>query len=214
MRTGLAVACVVVVGGCGSGARRGPAAAVAASVVAQTRADTYAAVARRIYGEEVYGSPNSDAFHKIAPLAGLVDGLRSGDYAVARRALLHQPVRHAVRVRVARGRRTLVDVGLGFVVAGARRQLRAPDGRYLGRIEISIQDVIGFIKLVHRLTGAAIVVRGSFDHHVESSPPAAAAVTLPRSGPVVIGTRRYTVSAFGAAGFSGETLTSWILAPG
>ena len=80
---------------------------------------------------------------------------------------LHQlflPHYHVVRLRVLAGSRSLVDVGGRFVSAGAQRELRTADGRPLGRLEASIQDVIGFVKLVHRRSGAQAVVRGNHGH--------------------------------------------------
>ena len=202
--------------GCGSSTPR-PAASTpcptCAATLAQVRADTFASVADRIYRQEVLGTPNGAAFSAIAPLPGLIRGLETGDYALARRALENQPVRHAVRVRVVRGGRVLVDVGLAFVIAGKPRPLIAPDGRRLGQIEISIQDVIGFVRLVERLTGAQLVVRGSVAGHVETSLRAALGVALPMQGPVAVGTRRYTVSFMRRPGFGGETLSIWLLSP-
>ena len=177
------------------------------------RADTFASVADRIYRQEVTGTPNGAAFAAIAPLPGLTRGLETGDYALARRALENQPVRHAVRARVVRGGRVLVDVGLSFVIAGKPRPLIAPDGRRLGRIEISIQDVIGFVRLVERLTGTQLVVRGSRAGHVETSLPAALAVALPASGRVRVGRRVFTASFMRRPGFGGEALNIWVLSP-
>jgi hypothetical protein len=211
-----AVSAAIGLTGCGSATTRTTTAAcpTCAQAIGQVKADTLASVAERIYRQEVYGAPNGAAFAKIAPLPGLSRGLETGDYALARRAIRDQPVRHAVRVRVedAAGK-ALVDVGLKFVIAGAAHPLIAPDGRALGRITVSIQDVIGFVRLAHRLTGAGVVVRGSLDHHVETSLPAAVGVALPASGPVVVAGRRYTVSSFTGPGFAGERLTAWILAP-
>ncbi len=213
----VAVAAAVGLGACGSTTTRTTTGAcpACAAAIAQVKADTLASVAQRIYHQEVYGAPNGAAYAKIAPLPGLARGIETGDYALARRTIRNQPVRHAVRVRVedAAGN-ALVDVGLGFVIAGVPHRLVAPDGRILGRITVSIQDVIGFVRLAHRLTGAGVLVRGTLDHHVESSLPAAVGLTPPTSGGVVIAGRHYTVSSFTGPGFAGEQLTAWILAPG
>jgi hypothetical protein len=168
----------------------------------------------RIYHQEAAGPANASAFARIARLPGLLRGLATGDAALARRALHRQPVRHAVRARVVRGgRRVLVDVGLPFVIGGQPRPLVAPDGTDLGEMEVSVQDVIGFVKLVNRLTGVAVVVRGTVGHHAKSSLRAALRAALPASGPVVVAGRRYTVSSFRRPGFGGEELQAWILAP-
>jgi hypothetical protein len=208
----LAAVAGIALAGCGSDSSKTGACPTCPGVVAQTRADTYAAVARRTYRQEVFGDAGGSAFSHISSLPGLRRGLATGDYALARAALRDQPVRHAVRARVTRGSRVLVDVGLDFVIAGNPRPLVA-GGRTLGQLEISIQDVIGFVKLVHRLTGTQVVVRGSLPHHAESSLPAALGAALPAKGPVTVGGRRYVASSFARPGFGGEQLSVWILAP-
>ncbi|HEY5198141.1 MAG TPA: hypothetical protein VIJ51_14060 [Solirubrobacteraceae bacterium] len=196
---------------CGSGSAAQPC-RVCAAELAQTRADTYATVAKRTYAEEVYGTPNGAAFHVISRISALLDGLTTGDYALARSAMHHQPIRHAVAVRVTRGGRTLIDVGLRFVVGGRVHALHNRQGTYLGRIEISIQDVIGFIRLIHRLTGCDVVVEGSTGQAM-SSLAAASGVRLPDRGLVVVAGREYTVSSFAERGFAGEPLRVSILDP-
>ena len=180
--------------------------------VAQLRADTYASVAQRIYRQEVEGAANSAAFARISRLPALLSSLARGDEAGAARALKHQSVRHAVRVRVVRGARVLVDVGLPFVIAGRPRPLLSQGGSLLGQVEISIQDVTGYVKLITRLTGAQVLVRGSQGGHAEASLPALLTAALPASGPVSVAGRRYTVSSFTRPGFAGEQLHAWILA--
>ncbi len=210
----LAVLTAVAVAGLTPGPRATPASlrTVSNTLLDQTRADTLAGVAQRIYYQEVFGSPNSAAFNLISTMPALVSALETGNLALARDTLNRVILRHVVHERVVRGRRTLVDVGLPFVVAGQRHALRAPDGTYLGRIEISIQDVIGFVKLFHRLTGADIVVRGSAGH-AKSAPAAFRNLALPASGPVTVAGRTYFVSSFGRLGFGGEPLQVLILVP-
>jgi hypothetical protein len=183
-----------------------------AAALAQAQADTFAIVARRTYAEEVYGAPNGAAFHVISKIPGLLDGLTTGDLAEARYAMHHQPIRHAVAVRVTKDGRTLIDVGLRFVVGGRIHALHNQNGRYLGQIEISIQDVVGFIKLVHRLTGCEVVVEGSTGQAM-SSLDAAVGTPLPGSGPVDVAGRDYTVTSFRERGFAGEPLLVSLLDP-
>ncbi len=182
------------------------------ATLAQARADTLAGVAARLYYEETFGSPNSAAVRLVSRLPGLISGLETGDIRRAVRALNSVVVDHIVRDRITRGRRTLIDDGLPFVISGQRHRLRAPDGTYLGRIEVSIQDVIGLIKLFHRFTGAEIVVRGTAGH-AKSSLPALALLPLPSSGPFAAAGRNYYVSSISRVGFAGEPLRVWILDP-
>jgi len=185
-----------------------------ATAAVGVRADTLAGVARRIYRQEVGGNVGHVAVKRIARDRSLLRALGGGDPAALRASALRQlfnPSKHVVRLAVVRRGRTLVDVGGAFVVAPARRELRAANGADLGRLEASMQDVIGYVKLVHRLTGAGIVVRGAAGH-VESSlaqPPAA----LPPSGTTTIAGHAYVVRSFPETGFGHERLTVWILTP-
>ncbi len=200
-------------GGCGSTKKSG--CGSCAPELAQVRVDTYASVAARIYRQEVQGAANSAAFAHIAGLKGLLRALSRGDATLARRTLASQSVvRHAVRARIVDGAGAVVaDVGLPFVIAGTPHPLATRGGRPLGQLEVSIQDVNGFVKLITRLTGTQIVVRGSQGGHVESSLPAARTVALPASGAVTVGGRRYVVSSLVRPGFGGEQLRVWLLDP-
>jgi hypothetical protein len=202
----------VALAGCGGSSKADAPCRTCAAQAAQIRVDTFAIVAKRTYAEEVYGTPNGAAFHVISRVPGLLDGLTSGDYAIARAAMHHQPIRHAVAVRVTDDGRTLIDVGLRFVIGGRVHALHNQHGVYLGQIEVSIQDVIGFIRLIHRLTGCEVVVQGSTGQAM-SSLAAAAGMPLPASGPVVVAGREYTVSSFSERGFAGEPLLVSILDP-
>jgi hypothetical protein len=206
---GLILALLLVA--CGQKSKAAPC-RVCAAELAQTRADTYAAVAKRTLAEEVYGTPNGYAFHIISTIPDLLRGLATQDYALARQAMHHQPVRHAVAVRVTKGHKTLINVGLRFVIGGRIHALHDSNGKYLGRMEVSIQDAIGFIRLIHRLTGCEVVVAGSTGQSM-SSLAAASGVALPTAGPIAIAGREYTVSSFGGRGFAGEPLRISILDP-
>jgi hypothetical protein len=201
----------LLVAGCGGAAKPAPCEDCAAKL-AQVRVDAFATVAKLTYAEEVYGAPNGSAFHVISKIPALLDGLTTGDYALARYAMHHQPIRHAVAVRVTRRGRTLIHVGLRFVVGGRVHALHNQNGKYLGQIEVSIQDVVGFIKLIHRLTYCEVVVQGSTGQAMTSL-DAAAGLALPASGPVDVAGREYTVSSFTERGFAGEPLHIWILDP-
>ena len=184
----------------------------ARALISQTRADALAGVAKRIYFQEVYGSDDQSAFRVISALPNVINGIEKHRPAIARRKLDQVPVRHAVHERVTRGSRVLLDVGLKFVVAGQQHVFRDLRGNYIGRIEVSVQDVIGFVKLFHRLTGAEIIVYGS-KGHAKSSLPVTSRLPLPPRGPVAVDGRNYYVSSFSRVGFAGEPLGVWILVP-
>jgi hypothetical protein len=179
----------------------------------QVRADTLAGVAQRIYRQEVRGEVGHAAVKRIARDRALLTALSTGNRTALRAAALRQlfnPGKHVVRLSVVRGGRTLTSVGGAFVVAPADIELHSHAGVALGRLEASMQDVIGYVKLVHRLTGAQIVVRGRTGH-VESS-FAAPPFDLPAAGTTTIAGHTYMVRSFAETGFGGERLTVWVLA--
>jgi hypothetical protein len=173
------------------------------------------AIARRTYRLEAHGSAAPASVRRISRDGALLAALAANDPSATRAAALHQlflPHYHVVRLRVLRGSRSLVDVGGRFVSAGASGELRTAGGRPLGRLEASIQDVIGFVKLIHRRSGAQAVVRGAQGHVATLLAPAARA-RLPRVGLVRIAGRTYGVDFFRETGFAGEPLRVWILVP-
>ncbi len=180
-----------------------------ATAAAGVRADTLAGVARRIYRQEAAGAVGHAAVKRLARDRALIAAMRGNQPAALRAAALRQlfnPGKHVVRLRVLRGGRTLTDVGGRFVVSPARVRVHGDV------IEASMQDVIGFVKLVHRLTGAQAVVRGA-PGHAESSLAAAAETALAASGSATIAGRLYVVRSFREVGFGGEALQVWVLTP-
>ena len=178
-----------------------------APAVAGVRADTLAGVARRIYRQEASGAVGHQAVKRIARDRALVAALTRGSPAALRAAALRQlfnPGKHVVRLSLSRGGQTLADVGGRFVVAPARLRLHG------AVLEASMQDVVGYVKLVHRLTGVQIVVRGA-PGLVESSLAAATNTALPAAGTATVGGHGYVVRSFREPGFDGEPLEVWIL---
>ena len=178
-----------------------------ATAAAGVRADTLVGVARRIYRQEADGAVGHAAVRRIAR----DPALRRGDCAAATRRAARRRAAPALQPGQARrapqrvrGGRTLTDVGGRFVVAPAR--LRA-QGDVL---EASMQDVIGYVKLVHRLTGAQVVVRGA-PGHVESSLPGAPHALLPAAGDATSPAGAYVVRSFRELGFGGRGAQVWVL---
>jgi hypothetical protein len=180
-----------------------------ATAAAGVRADTLAGVARRIYRQEAAGAVGHAAVKRLARDRALNAAMRGNRPAALRAAALRQlfnPGKHVVRLRVLRGGRTLTDVGGRFVVSPARIRVQGDV------IEASMQDVIGFVKLVHRLTGVQVVVRGA-PGHAESSLPGATGTALPASGTATVAGQPYVVRSFREVGFGGEALQVWVLTP-
>ncbi|HWX86910.1 MAG TPA: hypothetical protein VNX67_01905 [Solirubrobacteraceae bacterium] len=159
---------------------------------------------------------------QLSRIAGdrvLLNALSRGDVAGAQAeadAQLTSPgnhFAHVTRISVVRGSRVLVNATVNsdgvFVVAPGSRVLRSR-GRGLGTLLVSIQDVTGYVKVVHDLTGADVVARGA-SGRVRISRGAPPVGRLPRSGRVTIAGRRYDVRSFRELGWGNEPLTIWIL---
>jgi hypothetical protein len=191
----------------------------AASTEVPSHLAVTARAAQRVYNRETRGSKLRGEADRIASDRILLSALARGDVAAAQAEADAQLLSaanhfaHVTRIGVVRGGRVLVNATLNsdgtFVVAPARRDLRL-HGRRLGTLLVSIQDVTGFVKLVHRRTGAEVVVRGA-GAQVRASLAAATHLRLPAAGHVRIAGRRYTVRSFHELGWGREALTVWIL---
>ena len=185
----------------------------------RSRIDGIVNAAKAAYRNETKGTKLLRELRGIARDGVLLGALSRGEQAGAQAeadAQLRSPVNHfahVTRISVIRGSRVLVNATVNsdgaFVVAPGTRVLRR-HGRLLGTLLVSIQDVTGFVKLVHDLTGAEVVVRGA-SGHVRTSRGVAARVRLPASGHVTIAGRRYIVRSFREIGWGSEPLTVWIL---
>jgi hypothetical protein len=220
----------VVLAGCGSSLATPPAtrtasvpasAAVKRSPRAHARArsaiNRLTVVARRRYSDEVNGAAVHKQLRRVAADPLLLRALRTGNLAALRAEVRRQdatPHAHISRLRVVRGSRVLADAGVVFVVAPAQRALHDAHGRYLGTLQLSIQDVIGYVKYMHRNVHVDVVVHGRGAAHVRTSLPAAARVALPSAGTVTVAGHRYRVRSFSERGLAGETLRIWILKRG
>jgi hypothetical protein len=148
---------------------------------------------------------------RIARDRTLAATLAAGRLRSALTAADRQLVRHVVQIRVLAGSRVLLDANSSsFDVGGSRLSLRGPRGVILGQLQITVQDMIGFIKLVHKLDAADVVVRDAAGH-ARSSLPAALNVALPSSGCTRVGARTFVVSSFSTTSFTGVPLTVWLL---
>ncbi|MEA2353879.1 MAG: hypothetical protein QOD61_8 [Solirubrobacteraceae bacterium] len=187
-----------------------PAARCPARSQQQAAADARFAVGR--YRLESVGAAVRAALGLVARDRALGDALAAGDLPAAGRQALRWVAgpHHITAIRVVRAGRVLVGTErYPFDVAGARTVLRR-GGRFLGTLEVTIQDVIGFIRLVHKFTGSQVVVRGAAGD-ARSSLPAALAPPLPTAGCARVGGRAYAVRSFGVSDFTGAPLRIWVL---
>jgi hypothetical protein len=190
--------------GCGAQAAAAP----------QSKVDRMTAVAKQRWKIERSGGVVRRQARRMSRDPELLRALRAGNrarLAAAVRRLQATPHAHISRLRVVRGAQVLADAGVPFCVAPASRTLRDTAGRPIGRLEVSIQDVIGFVRLMHRNYPVNVVVRGNGAAHVRSSLAAATNAQLPASGDVRLAGRRYAVRSFGEQALGGEPVRVWIL---
>jgi hypothetical protein len=169
---------------------------------------TLAGVAQRIYVEESKGTVDQAPLRALERDRPLVSA-GSAAAAAAEATRLMNAASHITGIRIVRNGRTLANVHLPFVVGGKLRPLRGAPGV---QAAISIQDILGYVSLVHRVTGTDVVVRGSSGHALASL-QAGTHARLPRSGRVDVAGRTYQALAFDEPGWAGERLTVWLLQP-
>ncbi|HWH09602.1 MAG TPA: hypothetical protein VG165_00595 [Solirubrobacteraceae bacterium] len=163
------------------------------------------------YAYERDGPAAAAALQQIQDDSALGDDLAAGRLGPAQAAANAQLVNHRVRIQIALPTGRVIGVNpTSFAVAGAQGAIRAAAGRVVGRVEVSIQDILGFVKLGHKFTGAELRVTGR-PGHVVSSLPAAVGASLPAFGCVTLAGRRYATRTFGETGFAGEGLTISVL---
>ncbi len=184
-----------------------------AAAATQRSVGAAVATAKARYALEATGVAAHVALARAAADRALGDAVGAGDTAAAaaEASRLLAGHMHITAIRVVRAGRVVVGTQrYPFDVAGPRTALRNRHGAVVGTLELTIQDVIGFIRLVHKYTGAAVVVRGAAGE-AKSSLAAARTTALPTSGCATIAGRSYAVRSFAEVGFAGERLTVWIL---
>jgi hypothetical protein len=177
----------------------------------QARAKAVTAVAKRRYDHEHFGVAVHDALRRVARDRMLLHDLSAGSMRAALAEGNRQLILHTVRIRVVHASRVVMDANSkSFAVGGAKEELYGLRHKALGRAEVTVQDILGFIKLVHKYHPGDVVVRGQ-NGHIESSLRAATRVRLPASGCTTIAGHQYLVRSFPRTGFAGEPLKIWVL---
>jgi hypothetical protein len=117
-----------------------------------------ATVAQRIYrGEERSSEVKADLSH-IEGSGELLSSLTSSNEPAvyeAVHAIVYAPKWHIVRLRVVKGGRVLADVGGPHILAPVSGVLRLK-GHVVGSFVMSVQDDVGYVKLVSRFIGVPI----------------------------------------------------------
>jgi hypothetical protein len=188
------------------------------AALARSPIDQLTAVARRRYAEEVQGGQAHATLRRVGRDPALLRALASGDTRLRTyvrgqfdRVWYHW---HVSRLRILRGPKIVTDVGVPFVVAPSQMALRGAHGRSLATLQVSIQDVIGFVRYMHRNYPVDVVVRGRGAAHIRTSLPAALNARLPDSGTTTVAGNRYQVRSFKQTALGNEPVKVWILQRG
>lgn len=189
--------------------------AVASADASNAAADAILTTAKKRWALEQSGPAVQDLLRRVAADPALKTAVRSGSVA-AITAAVDAKFRsvwyhwHVSRLRVVQNGKVVVDVGVPFVVAPSSVRMSGPKGTTT-TLEISDQDVIGFVRFMRRNHGVDVVARGTLPGHVRTSLPAALRVTLPDRGPVTIAGTRYQVRTFTKHALDNEVVKVWIL---
>jgi hypothetical protein len=133
------------------------------AATAQTIAAVEVHVAKRIYAGEAGGSAVAEDAAHITGSQELTEAVAAGNQPAvftAVHAIVYTPHWHIVRLRVVRNGRILADVGGPYIIAPVSGALRQ-GGRKVGSYVMSVQDDVGYVKLVTRFTGVPIDLYGT-----------------------------------------------------
>lgn len=115
-------------------------------------------VAQDIYEQELHSREVSKDVAHVTASQALMSALVSGDEAAVRNAvhgIVYTPHWHIVRLRIVKAGRVIADVGGPNVLAPVSGTLQSK-GRALATYVMSVQDDLGYVKLVSRFVGVPI----------------------------------------------------------
>jgi hypothetical protein len=171
----------------------------AASAAAVAEVDEIAA--RGIYNGEIHSREvRADAAHVIGSQA-LTSALASNDTAAvydAVHTIVYTPHWHIVRLRVLKAGRVLADVGGPDVIAPVSGTLRWK-GKRVGGYVMSVQDDLGYVKLVSRFIGVPLDLYRSGSFVMGTLQPAPTRVR--RGSSIDVHGSTYTVDLLSAQAF-------------
>jgi hypothetical protein len=148
----------------GPAGRSGAEACGSASAAAISAVDV--AAAGHIYTGELNGAETRADIGHVTGSQALLGAMAASNPAAVQAAvhgLVYAPHWHIVRLRVLKAGRVLADVGGPYIIAPVTGTLRW-HGRTVGSYVMSVQDDVGFVKLVSRFIGVPIDIyrNGSF----------------------------------------------------
>jgi hypothetical protein len=181
---------------------------------AEVLASTAGSVAERIYAAEVHSSATDSDKHQIESYGPLLSAVASGDHAAIHTAV-HSLVyshTHIVRLRVSRGSELLADEGGPYILAPISGTLRA-HGKTIGHFVFSVQDDLGYVKLVTRLIGAPLILRTDSGQVPVEGLLSPGPASIPDRGPVEYRGAGYQAYSFKADAYPSGRLRVSLLLP-
>ena len=119
---------------------------------------------------------------------------------------------HIVRLRVSRGSELLDDEGGPYILAPISGRLRA-HGKEVGHFVFSVQDDLGYVKLVTRFIGAPLVLRTDSGNVPVEGLLRPGPASIPDHGPVDYRGTTYEAYSFKAAAYPSGRLRVSLLLP-
>lgn len=173
------------------------------------------AVAQGIYEAELHSSEVSADIGHVTGSQALSSALASDDTAgvyAAVHAIVYAPHWHIVRLRVLKAGHVVADVGGPDVIAPVTGVLRH-DGKVVGSYVMSVQDDLGYEKLVTRFMAVPIDLYRNGSFLMGTLQPAPAISTLSEGASVSVGGASYRVQLLSAKAFPGGTLRIALFIP-
>jgi hypothetical protein len=197
-----------------------PAARVSAAATAcgpgaaEVLATTAGLVAERIYAAEVHSSETDSDKHQIESYRPLLSAVASGNRAAIGTAV-HSLVyshTHIVRLRVSQGSQLLSDIGGPYILAPVSGVLRS-HGKTIGHFVFSVQDDLGYVKLVTRFIGAPLILRTESGQLPVEGLLSPGPASIPDHGPVDYRGTSYEAYSFKASAYPSGRLRVSLLLP-
>ena len=112
----------------------------------------------KIYADELAGRETLTDQAHVGGSPALTAALSAANGAATRaavRGIVYMPGWHIVRLRVMAAGHVIADVGGPYVIAPVRGVLKR-DGHAIGRYVMSVQDDVGYVKLISRFIGVPV----------------------------------------------------------
>ena len=177
-------------------------------------ASTAGAVAQRIYASEARSSETQSDKNQIAqngPLLAAVAGGKKAAIKAAVHTLVYSHT-HIVRLRITRGSEVLADEGGPYILAPIAGTLRL-HRRTIANFVFSVQDDLGYAKLVTRFLGAPLILRTDSGQVPVEGLLSPGPASIPDRGPVEYRHKNYEAYSFDADAYPSGRLRVSLLLP-